>query len=344
MNLPTILPPALQPGDTVGIISPSWFGGDAFLPRARRGMATLEQLGFRVRVAAHAFNSAGAVSDSPANRVADLHAMFADPEVRMVLATIGGDHSCHLLPLIDWDLIRLNPKVFMGFSDMTVLNISIHVMTGLVTFNGPTLLTDWAEHPGMPEFSQLEALKAVTRPEPMGDLRPAPWWTHEFLDWTTGADTTRPRIQQPNPGWVWLREGRATGRLLGGCVESLQHLRGTRYWPDFGGAILFLETSEECPTPDDVDGILMDYENMGVFSELAGLVVARPYGYQPDDISRLWEVVRARTQRFGFPILANTDTGHTTPLQSLPLGVMAELDSAADRFRILEPAVARGQS
>ena len=292
-----------------------------------------------MKVAPHAFNSAGHVSDTARNRVDDLHAMFADPEVKAILSTIGGDHSCHLLPLIDWDLIRRNPKIFMGFSDITVLNVAIWSQTGLVTFNGPGLLTDWAEFPDMPDFSLAQAINAIGRSEPMGDLSPAPWWTDEFLDWGTGEDTARPRHRNDSTGWTWLREGRAEGHLLGGCIESLQHLRGTRYWPDFTGAIPFLETSEERPTPEDVDGMLMDYENMGVLDVIQGLVFARPYGYAPEDVVRLHEVIRQRTEHFGFPVLADTDTGHTTPLQTLPIGCAALLDSSANRFAITESAV-----
>ena len=334
-----LLPAAIQPGGTFGIVSPSWFGGDAFIPRACRGIATIERLGYRVKVAPHAFNSHGHISDTARNRADDLHAMFADPEVKAILATIGGDHGCHLLPLIDWDLIRRNPKVFMGFSDITVLNLAIWSQTGLVTFNAPTLLTDWAEFPEMPDFSRVQVFGAIAGTESMGNLAPSPWWTEEVLDWATGADLARPRRRNPSTGWTWLREGRAEGPLLGGCLESLQHLRGTRYWPDFTGAILFLETSEECPTPEDVDGILMDYENMGVFDIIHGLVFARPYGYAPQDVPRLYEVVRQRTEAFGFPVLADTDTGHTTPLQTLPIGCSALLDSGSDRFAITEPAV-----
>lgn len=334
-----MLAPALKPGDTVGIVSPSWFGGDPFLPRARRGIAQLQRFGFRVKVAKHAFNSLGHVSDTAAHRMADVHAMFADPEVKAIIATIGGDHTCHLLPLIDWDLIRNHPKVFMGFSDMTVLNLAIWSQTGLVTFNGPSLLTDWAEYPEMPTFSRENAVRVMCVAEPMGDLAASGWWTEEFLDWSTGEDTTRARRRVPATGWRWLREGLAQGPLIGGCLESLQHLRGTAYWPAMTGALLFVETSEEMPSPEDVDGILMDYENMGVFEQIAGLIVARPYGYTDDDKARLHKVIVERTERFAFPVLADTDTGHTTPLQTLPIGCTAVLDSAANRFAITEAAV-----
>ena len=220
-----------------------------------------------------------------------------------------------------------------------MLNLAIWSQTGLVTFNGPSLMTDWAEFPDMPAFSERQALNAICRAEPMGDLAPSPWWTEEFLDWSTGADLVRPRARSDSSGWQWLCEGNARGQVLGGCIESLQHLRGTRYWPDLDGAILFLETSELRPTPEDVDGLLMDYENMGVLDQINGLVFARPYGYASDDIARLYEIVRNRTERFGFPILANTDTGHTSPLQTLPIGVEAVLDSSANRLAIVEAAV-----
>ena len=143
----TTKPSRLQPGDTVGIISPSWGGGAQYPHRIERGTAHLRSLGFKVKVAPHALNSIGFVSDTPENRVADIHAMFLDPEVKAIIASIGGDHSCHLLPLLDFDLIAAHPKIFMGYSDITVLNVAIYGQTGLVTFNGPALMTDFAEYP-----------------------------------------------------------------------------------------------------------------------------------------------------------------------------------------------------
>lgn len=330
---------ALKPGDTIGIISPSWFGGTDFIARARRGIATLESMGFKTMVGAHAFNTRGFVSDTAENRVADFHAMFEDDAVKAIICTIGGDHSNHLLPLIDWDLVRVNPKIFMGFSDITVLNLAIWSQTSLVTFNGPTLLTDWAEFPSMPDFSRDGALGMLTNPEPFGAIRSCEEWTEEFLDWRTGADLTRRRIHQPGEGWIWLRQGNASGPLVGGCLESMDHLRGTPYWPDFNGSILFLETSDERPSPETVDAILMDYENMSVFEHISGLLVARPYGYTDDMKERLWQVVTERTRKFDFPVIGNLDIGHTSPIQTLPIGVNARIDSSARTIEIIDAAV-----
>lgn len=334
-----IKPTALRPGDTVGIISPSWFGGAAFVPRAERGMAELRRLGFDIRVAPHAFNNHGEISDSAVHRVEDLHAMFLAPEVKAIVCTIGGNHACHLLPLIDWDLVRANPTIFMGFSDITVLNVAIWTMTGLTTFNGPSLLTDWAEFPEMPGFTRDAVMRAISTANPIGDVSASSTWTDEFLDWSTGEDLTRARTSRLATGWRWLRRGSATGPLIGGCLESLQHLRGTRYWPDLTGAIFLLETSEGKPSPMDVDALLMDLENMGVFARISGIVLARPYGYGEAEKDRLFEVVIERTEAFGFPILADVDCGHTTPMLTLPLGCAAMLDADENRFAITESAV-----
>lgn len=334
-----IKPRALQPGEIVGIVSPSWFGGPSFERRLNRGIRQIEALGFRTRIGTHALQNAGWVSASAEERASDLHDMFRDPKVRAIIATIGGDHARQVLPLIDWDLIRANPRVFMGFSDITVLNVAIWTETGIVTFNGPSVMTDWAEYPAMPAYARNAALAAITRPEPAGVLRSAAAWTEELLDWETGEDETRARVMTPSHGWTWLREGSAEGRLIGGCLESLQHLRGTRWWPDFTHAILFLETAEERPSPATVDGIFSDYENMGVLGRIRGMVVARPYGYTDDDRLELHEVIRERTARWAIPVLADVDAGHTSPILTLPIGCRARLDSAGDVLEIMEAAV-----
>lgn len=302
----------------------------------------LESLGFSVRVGKHAFNNRGIASDTAENRVQDLHAMFADDDIAGIICTIGGDHSCHLLPLIDWDLTANHPKVFMGFSDITVLNVAIQSQTGLVTFNGRTLLTDWAENPSMPEFSKDSALRIITEPAPFGALAAAREWTEEFLDWETGEDGTRRRTHRHGEGWHWTRAGEATGQLIGGCLESLQHLRGTRYWPNLKGAILFIETSEACQSPNAADAILMDYQNMGVFDEIAGLLVARPYGINADTTGQFWRVAEERTVPFNFPVVGNLAIGHTSPMATLPLGVNALIDGNARSVQIVESAVTEG--
>jgi muramoyltetrapeptide carboxypeptidase len=334
-----VRPPRLREGDTVGVISPSWGGGAAYPHRVERGGAHLESLGFRVKIAPHAMNSVGYVSDTPENRAADIHAMFGDPEVRAVFVTIGGDHSCHLLPLLDWGLIRSNPKIFVGWSDAHVLSVAIWQMTGLVTFNGPSVMTEIADYPTMPEYSERHMLEVLCTPEPLGVVQASDWWTEELLDWDEKEDLVRARSRQRSEGWAWLKEGVAEGVLVGGCLETLQHLRGTPYWPRWEGAILFLETSEEKPDPERVDGILMDYENMGVFERIRALLFGRPMCYEPEEREQLREVILERTGKYGFPVVADMDFGHTSPMLTLPVGCRAVVDARRERFEIAEAAV-----
>jgi len=332
-------PPRLREGDTVGVISPSWGGGAEYPHRVERGVEYLESSGFRVRIASHAINSVGYVSDTAENRVSDIHAMFRDPEVRAIVSMIGGDHSCHLLPLLNFDLIRENPKILMGYSDVTVLNVAIWQMTGLVTFNGPALMVELAEYPEVLRYTERHMLKALCSAEPVGRVEPSAWWTEEFLDWDEKEDLTRARTGQASSGWTWLKGGRADGVLVGGCLESMQHLRGTTYWPDLDGAILFLETSEEKPDPERVDGILMDYENMGAFGHIKGLLFGRPYAYTPEEREQLNEIILERVKGYGFPVVADMDFGHTSPMYTLPVGCRAAIEPGRERFEIVEPAV-----
>lgn len=324
------------------MVSSSWGGAGLYPHRLERGVAKLEALGFRVKVGEHARNSSGWVSDTPENRARDIHAFVRDPEVKLILAAVGGDHSCQLLPHLDFELIARHPKLFCGFSDITVLNVAIWQQTELTTLNGPALLVDFAEYPAMLQYTEAAFMRTVTDPAPIGAIAPALEWTDETLDWGQKLDLTRARTLEQSPGWRWLKPGRAEGVLIGGCIESLQHLRGTRYWPEWGGAIFFFETSEEAPSPEKVDGILMDYENMGVFDRITGMLVGRPMRYSDEDKRALEEVVLERTKKYAFPIIAGMDFGHTSPQFPLPIGCRARIDSEAKSFEILEGAVSAG--
>jgi muramoyltetrapeptide carboxypeptidase LdcA involved in peptidoglycan recycling len=331
--------PRLKTGDTIGIVSPSWGGAGEYPHRVELGVKSIDKLGFKVKIASHALNQDGFVSDTDANRAQDILDMFKNPAIKAIIAAVGGDHSCHLLPLLDFELISENPKIFMGFSDITVLNIAIWKKTGLITFNGPALLTDFAEYPQMFSYTVDYFLKAITRNEPIGQVKPSSYWTQEFLDWGKKKDLERPRRLLESNGWTWLKEGQGEGHLLGGCLESLQHLRGTEFWPDWEHAIFFFELAKERPNLESVDAVLMDYQNMGVFEKIRGLLVGRPRCDSEAESQKLRERILIHTQSYSFPIITDMDFGHTSPQFTLPLGCTARIDSSIQRFEILEAAV-----
>jgi muramoyltetrapeptide carboxypeptidase len=326
----------VRQGDTVAIVSPSFGAVGRFAHRVERATAYLsDELGLEVRLMPNAARDEGWVSAPPQARVDDLHAAFEDDEVAVVLAGIGGNHSNQLLPLLDYDLIGSNPKIFQGYSDITVLHWAIAKHAGLATFYGPALVPELGEFPRVLPHTDRFLRAAWFGDEPIS-YEPAETWTDERLDWNTRADETRPRELRQSEGWVTVRDGVATGPLLGGCLESVcWHLKGSSAWLDPAGAILFLEMSEEAPSPAHVDAYLTDLEQLGIFDAAAGVVFARPYGYLPEETKVLWNVVASRTEAAGLPVLANVDAGHTDPMVTLPVGVAAELDAERRVLRLL---------
>lgn len=331
----------MRAGDVVAVVSPSFGAVGRWPHRVERATAYLEgSLGLRVRVMPNAARSESWVSAPAQARADDLHEAFADDEIAVVLAGIGGDHANALLPLLDWELIAAHPKVFQGYSDMTVLHWAIARHCRLSTFYGPSLVPELGEFPAVLPYTDRYLRAAWFGDGPI-ELAPAESWTDELLDWDERLDLTRPRALRPGDGWVTIRAGRAAGPLLGGCLETIgRHLKGSSAWVDPAGAILLLETSEETPSPAEVDSYLTDLEQLGVFEAAAGMVVGRPYGYDAEAAKALWEVVAERTEPAGLPVLANVEAGHTDPMATLPIGGELELDAGAKTLRLPEPPTA----
>jgi muramoyltetrapeptide carboxypeptidase len=340
MEARLLRPARVRPGATVAVVSPCSPVVFWVKHRAAQACAYLESLGLKIRIMPHSGQAMAGRQVTPQARAEELHAAFSDPDVAVVLAAIGGDHAVELLPHLDFGLIRANPKVFQGYSDLSVLHWALLQRSGLVSFYGPALLPELGEHPAvLPDTDAwLRAAWFGTRP-----LRfvPAATWTDEFLDWNQQEDRKRPRKLLPSEGWVTVRRGVAEGQLLGGCLDTIcRHLVGSPVWPDLQGALLVLETSEEVPPPDRVDAYLAELADVGVFEQIAGLVVARPYGYDQQQTLRLWSLVARWTKVSGMPVLGNVECGHADPMLTLPLGIRARMDTTAMEFEMLESAVA----
>lgn len=274
----------------------------------------------------NAASATGWVAGNAQQRVDDIHAAFADDGVAAVLCGIGGNHSNQLLPLLDYELIGANPKLFQGYSDVTVLHWAFAKHAGLRTYYGPALCSELAEYPGVFDYTDKWLRAAWFGTGPLEFDAPEEW-TDELLDWNLKADLERPRATRSAEGWVPIREGVAEGPLFGGCLETIcWHLKGSPEWLDLDEAVLFLETSEEGPSPAHVDAYLTDLELLGTFEQIAGLIVGRPAAYSPEDARVLWRVVEERTRAARIPVLGNVDIGHTDPMLTLPLGAPAVLD------------------
>jgi muramoyltetrapeptide carboxypeptidase len=325
-----------MPGDTVAIVSPSAPAVAWWPHRIERGRAYLESIGFKVRVMPNAGKGGEWAAGSPQERAADIHEAFLDDNVSAVIASIGGNHSNQILPYLDFDLIAAHPKIIQGYSDITVLLWAIAQRSGLRTFYGPTLAPELGEFPGVLPYTDRFMRAAWSGGKPIR-YEPASAWTDERLDFFTKQDLSRSRRMRPSAGWVTIRAGVAEGVLFGGCLETIcWHLKGSAFWPDLHGALLFLETSDEAPPPSDVDAYLSDLEQLGVFEQVNGLIFGRPYHYTDKQTQALWSVVRERTSASGIPVIANVDIGHTDPMLTLPIGARARIDAGSHEFEILE--------
>ena len=338
-------PPALQTGDKIGLISPS-SGLAGMLPhRTKMGISTLKNLGFEVMTGKHALTVTGYTAGTAQERAEDINSFFRNKNIKAIICFIGGNHSNQIIKYLDFDLISKNPKIFLGYSDATVLHLALNTQSKLVTFYGPAVLTQFSENPSVLPYTLDYFQKAVMNKNPIGTVRPSLKWTDETLDWFKKEDLKRPRKSSNTKSWKWLHPGKAKGKLLGGCLPSLMHLRGTKYWPDFSKSILFWETPESHDdftkgiSVSDVDSLLSDLELSGTFDQIVGMIVGRPYKYSPDQMKELVGVISKKLKPYKIPILFNIDIGHTDPMLTLPIGVQATLDSSKNELKILESGV-----
>ncbi|HEV2565880.1 MAG TPA: S66 peptidase family protein [Microvirga sp.] len=345
---PLVRPQALKAGDRVAIVSTSWGGPAVFPHRYEAGKKVLADV-FRLEPVEmpHALREAAWLDRNPQARAGDVHTAFADPSIKGVIASIGGDDAIRLVPHIDLDVIADNPKVFLGYSDPTVLHFGC-LKAGLGSFYGPTVMAGFAENGGMHAYAEHSLRKAVFQTEPIGEIEPnREGWTVEHLPWQDPENQSRRRKLTPSTGPRTLQgTGSARGPLIGGCAEVLEMLKGSDWWPPvdyWEGAILFYETSEEAPPASTVLRWLRNFAAQGILPRLAGIVLGRPGGQTDEAYRKAQEeaVLRALAEAGleHLPVLAECDFGHTDPIATLPYGAMAEIDCSRVRLTILEPGV-----
>ena len=312
-----IKPRRLSEGDLVGLVGPA---GATFHPdRAEVARENLAALGLRVRFGDHLLDRYGYLAGRDEDRAADINNFFADPEVRAVLAQGGGWGCNRLLPLLDYERIRKNPKIVMGFSDVTGLILGIHAKTGLVTFHGPMGGSSWSEFTTDHARRVLFDGEALTMRNLVGD---------------------DDRLVQVENRVLTITPGTARGRLLGGNLTVLTALIGTGYLPDFDGCILCIEDVHE--EVYRVDRMLTQLSLAGVLRQIKGLVFGRCTDCEPESrygSLTLEEVLADHVAPLGVPAWYGSMIGHIKNYFTLPLGIEAEIDADAGTIKLLEPAV-----
>ncbi len=334
----------MKRGDTVAVVSSSCGGPSVFPHVYELGTKRLEEVfGLKVREYPSARIDAVFLYENPQFRAKDINDAFADKEVKAIFASIGGDDSIRILPFLDKDIIQNNPKIFMGYSDTTTLLTYINQL-GLVTFNGPSVMAGFAEQ-GALKVDFVSHIKEILFDVGESyEYKPYEEWTEHMLDWSNPENLANYRKYNKSDGWKFVQgESVVQGELFGGCIEVLEFMKGTDFWPtkDFwNGKILFLETSEDKPSVNNVKHMLRNYGMQGVFGRINGLIFARARDYSLEEKKQLDEaIISIVAKEFGradLPIVTNFDFGHTDPQLVMPLGVKAEIDCVNKKVRLVE--------
>jgi muramoyltetrapeptide carboxypeptidase len=329
-----IKPPKLVPQDTVGIVSPA----SSFFPihesALQRGVAYLEKAGLHVQLAPHTLDQRQHLNPPAQHRAEDLNQMFADPKIKAIFCLSGGSGVNAVLPLLDWKQIEKSPKVVMGYSAITALLIGLYAKVGLITFHGPMILNGFSEYPQPFAYTWEGVEQVLFKTEPVGALKPPAQWTDTY----TSED--QPRAMKTNPGWRWLRAGKASGPTIAGNLSVMLTLASTPYWVPLRGAILcFEEVNFGSGLLRKVDESLAQCQQMGLFDQIAGLVIGKVNELSEEEEKLFESLILEYTAGSQFPILTGVDFGHTAPQLTLPIGIQASLDSGQDRFSIDEAAV-----
>jgi muramoyltetrapeptide carboxypeptidase len=317
-RLPAIRPRRLSPGDTVALVAPA----SATFKTIELDVAreSLEALGLKVVIGGHLLDRHGYLAGRDRDRAEDINRFFADATIKAVLPIRGGWGCSRLLPYLEYDVIRRNPKIVLGYSDITALLTAIHARTGLVTFHGPNGMGRWDEFSVNWVRRILFDREAVTMENPRDK--------GEFLVQTEN------RIQTITPGV-------ARGRMLGGNLTVLTAIMGSSYLPDWDGALLFLEDVGE--DVYRIDRMMTTLKLAGVLERIRGFVFGTCSECEPGEgygSLTLEEVFDDHVKPLKIPAWHGAMIGHRMPQFTIAVGGQAEIDAAAGRIRMLESAVA----
>lgn len=323
-----IMPARLSSGDEIRVIAPS--RTLAIISQELQNIANkrLNDLGLKVSLSEHVYERDIFDSSSISSRVRDLHEAFLDKNVKAILTVIGGYNSNQLLRYIDWDIIRANPKILCGYSDITILTNAIFAKTGLVSYSGPHYSTFGQEL--YFDYTLEYFKKCLFSSEPFS-IKSSDYWSDDT--WWLNQKT---RNLIKNDGYQVINSGTAQGTLLGGNLCTFNLLQGTEYFPDLKNSILFLEDDALAGTCSAVefDRNVQSLIQQPTFASVRGIVIGRFQKASVITNDMLTTIIKTKRELDRMPVIAQADFGHTSPQITFPIGGEVLVEASGDHSLI----------
>jgi len=312
--LKLLKPPRLRPGEVIGVVAPA---SPMKHDRLENGIRYLESLGYKTKVGKSIYHEQGYLAGRDRDRADDINRMFRDRRVNAIFCIRGGYGTPRLLPLLDYEAIRANPKIFVGYSDITAIQLAMLQRTGLVTFSGPMVASEMAK--GIDPFTEESFWRLVMQPEPFGEL-------------------ARPAAGR----YDLISRGSAAGPIIGGCLSLVVSLVGSPHFPDTQGSIFCVEEIGEAPYR--IDRMLTQLREAGILKNIGGFVLGQMTDCVATDdepSQTVDDLMRDFIKPLKIPAISGLDYGHVNVKHTLPFGVRAELTARGtqSKLRIVESAV-----
>lgn len=307
-------PKRLQKGEVIGIISPASSPLDSSL--IEKGTNYLERLGYKVEIGKSVGKVLGYLAGNDAERLNDIHSMFRNKNIKAVFSLRGGYGSARLLDKLDYNLIRKNNKIFVGFSDITALQLALYHKAGIITFAGPMVATNFSAE--INSFSEEFFWDLITKNRKIGKLK------------------------NPNEEKFFvLNKGRGEGKLLGGNLSTIISIMGSKFFPSFRNSILMLEEINE--PPYKIDRMFNQLRLANIFNSVKGIILGRFVDCYETDKSKntlsLNEIIVDYFKNLKIPVIYNVKHGHISDLITLPIGINTKLNASKGFIEIAETGV-----
>ena len=338
-----IKPDRLKKGDKIAVVSLSsgLLGEEKLIHKYYIAKERLEKdFGLEVVAMPNALKGLDFVYNNPEARAKDLMDAFKDKSIKGIFCAIGGDDTIRLLPYIDYEVIKNNPKVFMGYSDTTVNHFMMN-KAGIVSFYGPSVMCEFGEYVKMFDYTKEAVQKILFTNCTNYEINSSKYWSKDFVPWGINNINIGKELIEEEHGYEVLQgNGIITGSLLGGCIDVFPMCVGTDIWPtldEWKDKILLVETSEEKMIPEHLTYYLRNLGAQGIFEAIKGIIVGKPQEEKYyEEYKQVYKKVLKEYNKTDLPVMYNINIGHAFPTGILPLGTRLEIDLDNKKIKLLE--------